>query len=141
MTSVDSRARRPARLRSGAKTGLRRSSGSRSRRIRRCRPPAWPAFPSQLRLTTLRGEPVYRITDRKRRLVVSAVDGRRLGAISAAQATDAVRRLLPGHELGPVRTLVRKFRPRRWSPLRRRSSSVSRGCGGPPSIDSPPSLA
>lgn len=62
-------------------------------------------YPSQFKLTMLRGEPVYRMVDGKRRLAVSAVDGRPVPATTPAVAAEVVHRLLPGQGLGPVRTL------------------------------------
>lgn len=63
------------------------------------------AFPSQIKLATLRGQPVYRIVDGKSRITVSAVDGRPVPATTPAQAEETVRRLMPDHQVGPARTL------------------------------------
>lgn len=62
-------------------------------------------FPSQIKLAMLRGQPVYRMVDGKTRITVSAVDGRPVPATTPEQAEDTVRRLLPGHQVGPARTL------------------------------------
>jgi len=64
-------------------------------------------FPNQLRVSMLLGQPVYRILAKKKPTTISAVDGRRIGPISAAQALQIVRGVRPDAAGATVRKIMR----------------------------------
>lgn len=63
--------------------------------------------PTGLRLNMQAGEPTYRFAEGRRRVSVSAADGRRLGVTDAAAALAVIRRLRPDAPRPRVETIVR----------------------------------
>ena len=65
------------------------------------------AFPADLTLSMWAGEPVYRLAEGRKRVGVSAVDGRVIGATDAAKARAIVAAAYPGASPRFLRTLER----------------------------------
>ena len=65
------------------------------------------AFPTDLILSMWGDEPVYRLVEGRRRLGVSAIDGRTIGEVEAAKARQIVTAAYPGAQPRFLRTLER----------------------------------